>query len=131
MYDSFFTDTRRGGVGGVIRDSKGLVVFGFTAKVDVTSALEAELMAIKIMLQEALARKLHGLSVLTDCMDVVRCIKDNQGSWNLISIIEEVNETLKLTKSSIAYTPRETNRAADFLAKLGGFSQHLSFFDHC
>lgn len=127
---SFLTDTCRGGVGCVIRDSKGLVVWGFAAKVDVASALEAELMAIKIIMQEAFSRKLYGLFVLTDCMEAVRCIGDNQGSWNLISIIEDISQIMKLTNSTIAHTPRETNRATDFLARLESFSQQLSFYDH-
>jgi ribonuclease HI len=114
----------RTGFGGLIRNSAGFYLMGFSGSLPSSSdILEAELTAI-----------LHGLTIAKD-MEFVEliCYSDSLLSINLITgnpskfhvhavLIQEIKDKLAQLSCLLHHTLREGNYCADYLAKLGASS---------
>jgi ribonuclease HI len=121
----------RAGYGGLIRNSAGLFLSGYSGFFqDSTCILFYELTAIH-----------KGLSVAVDMgIDELICFSDSQLSINLITgdasqfhayavLIQDIKDILAAHNFSILHTLREGNHCADFMAKLGA-SSNVGFMDH-
>lgn len=111
----------RAGFGGLIRNSHGFYLTGYSGFIPSSSEiLEAKLTAI-----------LHGLSIATNLgITKLVCYSDSLLSINLISgnssryhvhavLIQDIKDKLSQMNVSLRHTLREGNHCADYFAKLG------------
>ncbi|KAK2662495.1 hypothetical protein Ddye_001069 [Dipteronia dyeriana] len=122
-----WTCAREGGIGGVLRDSYGVVVCSFSASMGNVDASTAELMAIhkacllcvsKVLLSE------KSILIESDSKVVLSWLKDyNFGNLALVNIIYEIRSMLcTYDNLLVSYASRDSNMVADGLAKKGLFA---------
>lgn len=107
----------KGAAGGVLRDWKGEFILGFSdALLECSSALEAELWAIKIGMQTVVARGYRNLIVESDSLKAIQIINAHKGDF-LRSSIQHMTRMVDRICWNHVY--RETNSVADGFAKHG------------
>lgn len=107
----------KGAAGGVLRDWKGEFILGFSdALIECSSALEAELWAIKIGMQTVVARGYRNLIVESDSLKAIQIINAHKGDF-LRSSIQHMTRMVDRICWNHVY--RETNSVADGFAKHG------------
>ncbi|ONK72135.1 uncharacterized protein A4U43_C04F16120 [Asparagus officinalis] len=106
--------------GGLIRDSNGCWVQGFTLNIGHTDSLSAELWGVRAGLMLAKCLSLSKVVVELDAAIVVQFLKEGIPHSHPMSIIAQ--DALALISdgwvTEIRYIYREGNRCADFLANL-------------
>lgn len=75
--DFFHYNTKIRGVGGVLRDTEGNWLIGFSASINVSTAFEAEVMALILGLEMARKMNLHISVVATDSMQLCNAIHNS------------------------------------------------------
>ena len=110
------------GIGGVLRDSNGMVLCFFSLSVGVQDVIAAELMAIKkacslCVLNSALMGKF--IEIVSDSLVVVTWINsDNVGSLDYVNLVYDIRDLMgRHGNLSLVFCSRASNTFADDLAK--------------
>ncbi|XP_071916199.1 uncharacterized protein [Coffea arabica] len=107
------------GDGGVMRDSDGQVIFGYSCFFGSLMSLHAELKAMAFGVQLCVARGLHDLYIETDSLVLVQILQGKRGCpWRLQRELEGLLRYKRYFRE-ITNCYRETNKPADYLANLG------------
>ncbi len=106
------------GAGAILLDSAGRTVWKCARPLGRKTNNEAEYLALILLLEEILARRLSGVAVRGDSQLVVNQVT---GRWKireprLQELADRAKELLKATKSSLSWIPREENFEADRLS---------------
>ncbi|KAK1566962.1 hypothetical protein Q3G72_006656 [Acer saccharum] len=114
----------KAGIGGVLRNSLGGIVCSFSTPVEVLEVSTVELLAIHKACALCASRSDfigENISIRSDSRSAVSWVNDkdfgNLRSWELIVDIRSL--LLSLGNTVVVFCPRESNEAADSLAKLG------------
>ncbi|KAK4268336.1 hypothetical protein QN277_025008 [Acacia crassicarpa] len=119
---SFITKSREAGIGGLIRNSNGQWIFGFSEPVKVETILHVELLAIKKGLELAWNKGCRNVICETDSKDSLKLIK--RASTNVHMFRKVIGEIQKICERKwerveLVHVLREGNQCADYLAKFG------------
>ncbi|KAL4360986.1 hypothetical protein GQ457_04G014920 [Hibiscus cannabinus] len=110
--------TCMGSVGGLFRDTDGRWLLGFNKLLGVTSPLIAKLWAIYIGLKLAWDNGFEYVQVQSDCLEVVKLIRDPTEACNSLSLVRAIDlYRRKCLVTEIIWTPRDANKPIDRLAK--------------
>ncbi|GLT95270.1 hypothetical protein SLE2022_129620 [Rubroshorea leprosula] len=107
--------------GGLIRDSWGNWILGFSRKIGWSSILLSELWAIRDGLQLAASKNFSHLLIETDSLTAVNLLsKDPIENHPLSSLVFDCRDLLRcIPHVKISHVMRESNMVADILAKMG------------
>lgn len=121
----------RAGFGGLIRNSAGLFLAGFSGFLPFsTDILQAELTTIYHGLSMAKERGIPDLVRYSDSLLSINLIVGNPSRYHVHAVlIQEIKELLSQANYTIVHTLREGNHCADLLAKCGALSD-TSFHIH-
>lgn len=126
---AFDRDACRVEVAGVWRDNNGRWLFGLCAGTIATNVLWAELLAIKMGLEECIKRNMTKIIIHTDSSVAVELLKRDANTNNsLFTLIVECREkTMTFNELKIELCFREGNKVVDSCAKLAlsGFCLHM------
>ncbi|KAF7824839.1 ribonuclease H [Senna tora] len=116
----------KAGIGGLIRDSDGEWIIGFTASIGFNKILYAELLAIKYGLELAWERQCPKVICESDSTDAIQLVEWAKIEVHMYgSLIGEIRELLERNwEARLIHTLREGNQCADYLAKLGSRSNN-------
>ena len=116
------------GVGGLLGDSNGTWVQGFSKPLGTAMVLMAELWALREGLRMARQLNIYYLMVNVDSSDVVKVYSSSSSSnrltWPLVAECRDILQAFHQVQLSHCY--REANHAADLVAKIGS-SQREDF----
>lgn len=109
------------GFGGLVRNSEGGWLVGFSGHIGHSDVLKAELNGILNGLKIAWERGYRNLLCYTDSMNAKTLIQDQSIDFHrYATIVQEIRDLLNLPWSvDLLHTLREGNMCADHLAKLG------------
>ncbi|CAL0332549.1 unnamed protein product [Lupinus luteus] len=105
------------GGGGVLRDSKGQWISGFSANYGEGTSILAELLAIE-----------KNVVLESECLEDVHIIYEENPFRiaSILSLINKIRSWLALSwVVKVCFVNREANMVADFMAKLGSHSLHV------
>lgn len=107
--------------GGVLHDSEGLWIVGFSLSLGNCSPFEAEEWAIFQSLRMGWDMGFKKIQVESDCQVLVNLINgENDSSYSGSFVFLEIQSLLQYNWSvKISYIPREKNLIVDYLAKEG------------
>ena len=130
------TKSSRGTAAGfVLRNWKGSFILAGTRYLDKAPILVAEVVAIRDGLKSALEAGFHHIEVEGDNQVVIHAIQGRtKAPWSIAPIIEDIrNLTTGSAHISFQHIYRESNRAADWMAKFGCTLQSvpLTIFSTC
>ncbi|KAK8514667.1 hypothetical protein V6N12_057564 [Hibiscus sabdariffa] len=112
-----------GAIGGLARDSLGDWLVGFSKPVGHSDALQTELWAIYTGLKFAWESGFRHLLVQSDCRQAIDLIYSNAASSSMLSLVRDITRLRRMDwEINIIWVPRDTNRAADIMAKLADTS---------
>lgn len=113
-------DSENAGIGGLFRDYKGNAICGFVSKASGHDIFLVELWAIWRGLVLALNLRIQVIWVESDSLSVVNTINRQQPySGKADACLKQIWLLLKkFKKYKVSHSWRETNRAADYLAKM-------------
>ncbi|XP_061971095.1 uncharacterized protein LOC133693788 isoform X2 [Populus nigra] len=113
-------DSENAGIGGLFRDYKGNAICGFVSKASGHDIFLVELWAIWRGLVLALNLRIQVVWVESDSLSVVNTINRQQPySGKADACLKQIWLLLKkFKKYKVSHSWRETNRAADYLAKM-------------
>ncbi|KAK6916420.1 Ribonuclease H domain [Dillenia turbinata] len=107
--------------GGLIWDSNGKWIAGFTVNIGIASPLSVELRSIKEGLNLVSRLNLSNTLFETDSMDIVNIF--NRGTPSSHPLLHTINDCMLLRRSCsshpFSFIHKEGNQPADLLAKLG------------
>ncbi|XP_024626908.1 uncharacterized protein [Medicago truncatula] len=114
----------RAGFGGVIRNSAGFFISGFSGFIAATTdILLAELTAIHRGLLLAVQLGIEEMVCYSDSMLSVKLLTEHVPTYHVYAVlIQDIKDILATTDFSIQHCFREGNQCADFMAKLGANS---------
>jgi ribonuclease HI len=114
----------RAGFGGIIRNTHGFFLSGFSGYISSSSdILFAELTAIYRGLRMAIDMGLDDLICYSDSLLSVNLINGNTPSYHTYAVlIQDIKDMLQDSNFTLHHTLREGNHCADFMAKLGASS---------
>ena len=121
MDGAVFGDPRKAGGGGLLRNSEGDWIAGFTRKLGSMYSIMAELWALKEGLSLARQLNLTNLNIEVDTIVLVHLLT-NPGTINLMLelLLNDCRNLIKLFPNcSVTHIYREANRCTDKLAKMG------------
>ncbi|GLT72258.1 hypothetical protein SLA2020_442090 [Shorea laevis] len=112
--------------GGILRDSQGRWVVGFLRNIGYTTALAAELWAIKDGLSIAKSLQLENVILETDCRVAYVLLSDNLNPFHPHStLLMDCRDLLRtIPQVQMKHVLRESNMAADAIAKKGALAPH-------
>ncbi|PRQ31754.1 putative ribonuclease H-like domain-containing protein [Rosa chinensis] len=116
---SFLPSIPYGGTGGVIRDSHGQFIAGFSCRMEfVSSPLHIELLALKNGLELLQAMQITRAVVESDCLLAVQAINLTVGELSSLSaLITDLQSLLAATTEvELYFVPRQANVVAHRLA---------------
>lgn len=118
--DGSFRDSSRAGFGGVFRNHEGIFIGGFSSKVVVCSAIDAEILAVLEALQVAWVRRWTHVWLETDSTLVVHYYHHPHSiPWRLRMHWKICLHLASLLHFRISHIFREGNSVADGLANYG------------
>ncbi|XP_077215967.1 uncharacterized protein LOC143850625 [Tasmannia lanceolata] len=112
-------DSAGGGIGGLIRDSKGILHSMFSENVEKEEIYELEMLDIEKGVHLALSMGIDSLWIESDSKFVVDIIRGNATvPWKKRGLLAQLKNLLnRFHESKITHTWREGNAAADILSK--------------
>ncbi|CAL9021386.1 unnamed protein product [Prunus brigantina] len=115
------TDSWKICAGGLLRDSNGAWICGFSANIGIGNIYEAELWSLFRGLHMAWDKGIRSLDIECDSLSVVSLIAQAcNHAHPLFCLIEDCKLLLKRNwRCNVSHIYREQNRAADHLANLG------------
>ena len=116
-----FGNPGKAGGGGLIRDSEGRWLKGFSRAIGHTTSVVAELWAVRDGLNLAIQLGISCLEVELDAKIVVELLENNDSTnFKFSPVLHDCRYLLtRFTQVRVAHVYREVNRCADFLAKHG------------
>lgn len=119
MSGVFTAETGEAGGGGTIRDHAGNLLTAFATPLAAHSGLEADLLAIweGLWVAKGLGQVVWIESDTTHAISLIT--KKLLGPANIRHIMVKIPLTIREIKIKISHTPREGNKAAEFLMKTG------------
>lgn len=124
---TYDTTTCTAGVTGVWRETNGRWLFGLCAGTTTPNVLWAELVAIKMGLEECTKRNMTRVIIHSDSRVAVDLINNDSTTNNsLCTLIVKCREVM-MTLNEVKHCFREANKVADAIAKLAllGFCLHM------
>ena len=121
MDGAVFGDPRKAGGGGLLRNSEGDWIAGFTRKLGSMYNIMAKLWALKEGLSLGRQLNLTNLNIEVDTIVLVHLLT-NPGTINLMLelLLNDCRNLIKLFPNcSVTHIYREANRCTDKLAKMG------------
>lgn len=114
----------RAGYGGILRNSAGFFLQGFSGFIEATTdILFAELTAIHKGLLMAAENGIEEMICYTDSLLSVKLLTNSSSRFHAYAVlIQDIQDLLLSTNFSIQHCRREGNQCADFMAKLGAIS---------
>lgn len=111
----------RSGYGGVLRNSAGRFISGFSGFIpNSTDILLAELTAIQHGLHMAIELNMNDLSCYSDSLLAVNLIMNDTPRFHIYAVlIQNIKDLLVARNISLHHTLREGNQCANYFAKLG------------
>ncbi|XP_024636603.1 uncharacterized protein [Medicago truncatula] len=121
----------RAGYGGILRNSVGFFLQGFSGFIEeTTDILFAELTTIHRGLLVAIEDGIEVLVCYTDSLQSVTLLTNSISRYHAYAVlIQDIQDLLSSTNFSIHHCLREGNQCADFMAKLGAIS-NIEFARH-
>ena len=114
-------------MGGIIRNGLGSPVLSFLGPAVVCSANEAELLANRTGLREALCLNLSNLIVEGDCFCAIQWAKASaKAPWKLAGVVDVILDLARSLQVTFSHILQSANSEADFLAKEGAYLPTLS-----
>ncbi|KAK8493976.1 hypothetical protein V6N11_050854 [Hibiscus sabdariffa] len=116
---SISASSQLGKIGGLVRNTEGDWIVGFTKTTGISNILHIELWALYEGLKLSWDFGFERLIVYSDCRQAVELLNDHMAgssSLSLVSAIDRIRRRSWITE--ITWTSREVNRPADRLAKL-------------
>ncbi|KAK9047567.1 hypothetical protein V6N11_053406 [Hibiscus sabdariffa] len=119
-------NTGKATIGGLLRDTAGNFIFGFSKYIGSTNSLHAELWALYVGIQLAWDHGVNFLQIQTDCKRVVELLYDSNVESCHISLVRNIHQFWRRAwYVDLIWIPRSSNQAADNLAR----SANCSSFD--
>lgn len=118
--DGSYNASGKAGVGVVLRDYTGKLLDCFAYKVDASSSLMAEAIALKKGLQIAMSLELSNCCFEFDCLSLVNsiCCSFVCTDWRCAPIVDDIKFLASSSFGfSLCWISRDANLAADWLAK--------------
>lgn len=118
--DAAFKDVHHiSGLGGVLRDSEGKWILGFTKSIYARDALDAELKGIQEGLATALNHGIQKLVLFSDCKTAITLLDHETPQSNIYANVLRVCRDLRKSFEQIRIThcSRDLNKVADLLAR--------------
>ncbi|GAA0162881.1 hypothetical protein LIER_18881 [Lithospermum erythrorhizon] len=106
------------GIGGIIRNEEGHMVYALGFYKAAASALEAKIMATFEVLRWCTTRSFSELQVATDSMMLVKMVQEQRTQWRWNNVIASINHLMQVSRSKLKHIWREKNMVTDALAKL-------------
>jgi ribonuclease HI len=127
---SYVMQTREGGVGMILRDEEGAVVFAACRYMpSCTSALEAELAACDEGMRLALCWANKPFDLETDCLTAANEIREpGQSGSILVHLVRSIHEAVSERKVDVRHIDRSQNGASHTLAKIGRESKRTQLW---
>ena len=125
---AFSQSTQCAGGGGLVRDHKGEILAAFSAGLEGSSGLEAEVSAVLLGI---LMAKQHGSQIWieVDAEVVARWLATDQlGAASVCSEFAKIRRELDEVNWKVTHIFREGNKAADFLAGVGVGSGRMNVY---
>ncbi|KAF5203664.1 hypothetical protein FRX31_006748 [Thalictrum thalictroides] len=118
------------GYGGLVRDSEGNMVVGFSCASSIKSVMFQELQAILKRLVGASFMRLQAVVVESDSLRAIQCIlKKEKPPWFCEDMVVEIQMRAQgFQIAEFKHNFRETNKAADYLAGQLGVVDICNFF---
>lgn len=114
----------RADVGGLIRDSNGNWVQGFSKSIGTSSVLMAELWALRDGIRMAKNLNIQSLLINMDCSEVVNLITSHSSINRLTQpLVDECRDILQAFHQARLHHCYRESKAADSLAKIGSLQQ--------
>ncbi|KAF7806654.1 ribonuclease H [Senna tora] len=122
----------KSGIGGLIRDSNGAMIAGFSVSIGFSDILYAELFAIKYGLELAWKKGCKKVICESDSRDALQSVEWATDVHIYRSMIKKIRELLgREWEVRLVHTLREGNQCADYLAKMGSKSRDSGYVWHC
>ncbi|KAL4296041.1 hypothetical protein GQ457_12G028380 [Hibiscus cannabinus] len=120
-------------IGGLLRDTAGNFIFGFSKYIGFTNSLHAELWALYVGLQLAWDHGVNFLQIQTDCNHcnrVLELLHDTNVDSCPISLVRSIHQFWRHAwYVDLIWVPRSSNQAADSMARIANCSSFdLLFF---
>ncbi|KAL4319435.1 hypothetical protein GQ457_18G004670 [Hibiscus cannabinus] len=117
-------------IGGLLRDTAGNFIFGFSKYIGSTNSLHAELWALYVGIQLAWDHGVNFLQFQTDCKRVLELLHDPNVESCPISLVRSIHQFWRRAwYVDLIWIPRSSNKAADSLARFANLSSFdLLFF---
>ena len=111
----------RAGFGGLIRNSVGLFMSGYSGFIPSSSdILQAELTAIYHGISISFDMGITDMVIYSDSLRYIKLITDNNSQFHLhVVLIQDIRDMLFQGNYSVHHTLREGTYCADYFAKLG------------
>jgi len=119
-------------IGGVFRNTKGVILKAFSGKISDGTNNQAETLALVEGFRVAISLKFSHLHIEGDSLIIINSLKKHHTfNWQLDYLLQEAWHLLDAFDSYIiSHTLREGNRLADAIANLGfDLDSSLSYFD--
>lgn len=115
------------GIGGNILNKKGNVIFSFSGPSSATTSFEAESQALEFLVKSFSNSdyKASNMVIYSDCLKLVHKVLEVTTA-HCTDEKQDLREIFKGLKIRCAFIPSELNSEADFLAKKGAKSKHLT-----
>ncbi|KAL4354587.1 hypothetical protein GQ457_06G029720 [Hibiscus cannabinus] len=123
-------NTGKATIGGLLRDTAGNFIFGFSKYIGFTNSLHAELWALYVGLQLAWDHGVNFLQIQTDCNRVLELLHDTNVDSCPISLVRSIHQFWRRAwYVDLIWVPRSSNQAADSMARIANCSSFdLLFF---
>ncbi|KAL4355424.1 hypothetical protein GQ457_06G013310 [Hibiscus cannabinus] len=117
-------------IGGLLRDTAGNFVFGFSKFIGCVNSLHAELFSLYIGLQLAWDYGIDYFQIQTDCKQITQLLSAPNVESSPIPLVRSIRKFWsRAWFIELIWTPRSGNMAADKLARLANCSSFdLSFY---
>ncbi|XP_057443884.1 uncharacterized protein LOC130736046 [Lotus japonicus] len=122
---SYKEDVNIMGGGGILRDNQGNWIAGFTSSQSEGSPFLAEALALRDGLRLAWGHGIRKLVCETDCQDLNEVLVDMSrvNRHDHAAVLKDIKELMERNwRITLAWTQRECNTAADWLARQGALS---------
>ncbi|KAK8522156.1 hypothetical protein V6N12_055876 [Hibiscus sabdariffa] len=123
-------NTGKATIEGLLRDTAGNFIFGFSKYIGFTNSLHAELWALYVGLQLAWDHGVNFLQIQTDCKRVLELLHDTNVDSCPISLVRSIHQFWRRAwYVDLIWVPRSSNQAADSMARIANCSSFdLLFF---
>ncbi|XP_057428811.1 uncharacterized protein LOC130722175 [Lotus japonicus] len=114
---TFSLDSKRGAIGLIFKDGRGVTLFTHSRSIIASSALAVEALAIREVLLVSTNFQLHEVRVESDCQALISQIKSNRFDWAIAPILKDIQELkIAIPRCTFVWIKREFNTQAHNLA---------------